>query len=332
MDDIRVIVPVYVDDLTLTSKSGAQITRIVKELAKRFELRDLGLTTSILGIKVERDRKSRTVFLSQPGYIHSILQRYKMNDSNPQPTPMIDGVRLSAKMSPSTPEEKEQMKKTPYREAVGKLLYLSIATRPDISYAVGVLCRYLENPGPKHWAAVKHLLKYLKGTAHLRLTYAPTSLPYLFTTHSDADLGGNPDNSRSTAGYVTRIGGGATSWSSRLQRHVALSSTESEYTTASATGTELMWTRYFLEELGFDVSRPSPLFLDNASAQQVVKNPEHQSTMKHVHRSWNWIRAQVHDGLIEVKHVPGNENVADIFTKPLGRIKFVRFRDELGLR
>lgn len=260
-----------------------------------------------------------------------MLQKYRMDASNPVSTPMAEGTRLSTSMSPSSQAELTQMKKTPYREAVGKLLYLSIATRPDISFAVGVLCRFLENPGPKHWAAVKHLLKYLKGTANLRLTYRPTASPYLFTTYSDADLGGNPDNSRSTAGFVLQIGDGAVSWGSRLQKHVSLSSTESEYTTASATGTEIMWLRYFLDELGFDTSKPSPLFLDNASAEQVVRNPEHQSTMKHVHRCWNWIRSHVADGFIEVRHVPGNENPADIFTKPLKRIKFVRFRDALGL-
>lgn len=93
----------------------------------------------------------------------------------------------------------------------------------------------------------------------------------------------------------------------------------------------MMWMRYFLEEVGYDMSQPSPLFLDSASALQVVKNPEHQSTMKHVHRSHHWIRNHVEVGDIRVQHVAGTENVADIFTKPLGRVTFEYLRGKLGL-
>jgi len=150
-------------------------------------------------------------------------------------------------------------------------------------------------------------------------------------THSDADLGGNVDNSRSTAGFVISVGGGAVLWSSRLQRYTALSSTESEYTTASATGCEIIWMREFLDEIGYDVSAPSTLFVDNNSAVLIAKNPEHQSTMKHVNRSYHWIREKVADGEIKVQHVAGTDNPADIFTKPLGHVKFARFREMLGL-
>ncbi|CCA77560.1 hypothetical protein PIIN_11537 [Serendipita indica DSM 11827] len=122
------------------------------------------------------------------------------------------------------------------------------------------------------------------------------------------------------------IGGGAVMWSSRLQRHTSLSSTESEYTTTSATGCEIIWMRSFLDEIGYDIaSYPSTLFVDNASAIQVAKNPENQSTMKHVHRSFNWIRERVANNEIRVAHVSGAVNVADVFTKPLGRIKFEQF-------
>jgi hypothetical protein len=235
-------------------------------------------------------------------------------------------------MSPVSTEEKDDMKSVPYREALGKLLYLSIATRPDISYAVGVLCRFSENPGREHWSALKRVIRYLKGTKDFKLTYGPeqaTDDP--FVTHSDADLGGNVDNSRSTAGFVISVGGGAVLWSSRLQRHTSLSSTESEYTTASATGCEIIWMREFLDEIGYDISSPSILFVDNNSAVQVAKNPEHQSTMKHVNRSYHWIREKVTDGEIKVVHIPGADNPADIFTKPLGVVKFTRFREMLGL-
>ena len=89
---------------------------------------------------------------------------------------------------------------------------------------------------------------------------------------------------------------------------------------------------YLLEELGYDVSRPSLLLVDNKSAIQVAKHPEHQSTMKHVHCAYHWICDLVDQKQIAISHVPGNENPADIFTKPLGRLKFTKFQDMLGLR
>ena len=184
----------------------------------------------------------------------------------------------------------------------------------------------------EHWRAAKRVLQYLKGTINMKLVYLLQSSPDLFTTFSNADLSGNPDNSRSTGGFAICIGGGATQWGSRLQPHVSLSSCESEYTTASKVSCEILWTRYLFEELGYDMTCPSLLFVDNKSAIQVLKHPEHQSTMKHVHRAYHWIREQVEQRTIAVCHVPGDENPADIFTKPLSRVKFVKFQEMLGLQ
>jgi hypothetical protein len=109
------------------------------------------------------------------------------------------------------------MRDKPYVSAVGALMYLAIATRPDIAHTVGVLCRFMSKPGPAHWKAAKHLFRYLRGSVDYRLTYAPDpSSSQLFTTYSDADHGGNPDNGRSTSAYVVKMGTGAVSWMSRL--------------------------------------------------------------------------------------------------------------------
>jgi len=166
----------------------------------------------------------------------------------------------------------------------------------------------------------------------MKLVYSRTTSPDLFTTYSDADLSGTRTTVAPRVASRSVSGGGATQWGSRLQPHVSLSSTESEYTTASKVGCEVMWTRYLFEDLGCDTSRPSPLLVDNKSAIQVAKHPEHQSTMKHVHRAYHWIRDHIAQGHIAVSHVPGNENPAELFTKPLGRVKFSKFRTMLGLR
>ncbi|CCA76763.1 hypothetical protein PIIN_10750 [Serendipita indica DSM 11827] len=252
-DSVKIIVPVHVDDLLLASKSSEAIQMVKDELKARFKIHDQGPTSFLLGVKLERDRQSHTISLSQPAYIEQILETYKMQDCNGADTPMAEKPLLSTKDSPQTEQEKLEMRNVPYREALGKLIYLATATRPDISYAVGVLCWFSKNPGQAHWLALKRVLQYLRKTTNYKLTYGlkPDS-DELFTTHSDADLGGNADNTRSTAGFVMSIGGGAVMWSSRLQRHTSLSSTESEYTTASATGCEMIWMRSFLNEIGYN--------------------------------------------------------------------------------
>jgi len=166
----------------------------------------------------------------------------------------------------------------------------------------------------------------------MRLVYSQSPTPDLFTTYSDADLSGNPNNSHSTSRFAICMGGGAIQWGSCLQPHVSLLSTESEYTTASKVGCEVIWMKYLFKELGYDVSCPAPLLLDNKSAIQVAKHPEHQSTMKHVHRAYHWICEQAKQRQIAVSHVPGTKNPADIFTKPLGRLKFTKFCSMLGLQ
>jgi hypothetical protein len=183
----------------------------------------------------------------------------------------------------------------------------------------------------EHWLAAKCVLWYLKGTINMRLVYLPQSSPDLFTTYSDADLSGNPDNSHSTGGFAICIGGGAVQWGSCLQPHVLLSSTESEYTTASKVSCEMIWMQSLFEQLGYDMMCLSPLLVDNQLAIQVLKHPDHQSTMKHIHCAYHWICKQVKQQVIAVSHVPGDENPADIFTKPLGHVKFTKFRDMLRL-
>src|ERR1700743_1607588 len=148
------------------------------------------------------------------------------------------------------------------------MMYLAVSTRPDIAYAVGVLARFSSNPGTTHWAAVKHLFRYLKGTLDYKLVYAPDPFSLfpssLFVAYSDADHGGCKDSGRSTGAYIVKMGTGAVSWSSKLQSIVALSTTEAEYVSAVSAGTEICWLRSLFTELGFNLmSSPSPLFIDN---------------------------------------------------------------------
>jgi hypothetical protein len=154
----------------------------------------------------------------------------------------------------------------------------------------------------------------------------------LFVTYTDADHGGNPDNGRSTGGYAIIIGGGAVSWSSRLQPVVSLSTTEAEYIAAVEAGKEIIWMRNLLTEFGFNITSPSPLLIDNNSAVTVAKNPEHHGRMKHLDLRYHWLRDTVEAGHISPIHIPTTVQAADIFTKPLKRQKIDVCIGLLGLQ
>jgi len=230
---------------------------------------------------------------------------------------MDPGIKLSSAMSPTTPEETAAMKNVPYMSAVGSIMYLSVATHPDIAYAVGVQCHFNQNPGMAHWKAVTHLFRYLKGTMDHQLVFAPSSSSELFESFSDADHAGNADNGKSTSGYLVRMGTGTISWSSKLQTIVALSTTEAEYVAAVHAGKEIIWFHQFLTELGYSFNTPSILHLDNQSAISVSKDPEHHGRMKHLDLRFFWLRDKVTAGSISPPFVPTSDMAADLLTKPL---------------
>jgi hypothetical protein len=175
-------------------------------------------------------------------------------------------------MAPSSPMDIAFMQTVPYVSAVGALMFLAIAMHPDIAQAVGVLCRFMSNPGPEHWKAVKHLFCYLHGSVDLCLTYAPDpSSPDLFCMYSDADHSGNPDNGCSTSAYMLKIGTGMISWSSKLQSIVAVSTTEAEFVAAISAGQETIWMHQFLSDLGYSFSGPSLVLMEISWAFRLAR-------------------------------------------------------------
>ncbi|KAG8976249.1 hypothetical protein FRC05_004499 [Tulasnella sp. 425] len=332
-EDIKVIVPVFVDDLTLVSKSKAKIKEVKEALAKVFKLRDLGPTTFLLGMQITRDRSTRTLHLSQRQYVVDLLERFGMSDCAPVTTPMEPGLKLTKDTCPTTQAEINEMRNIPYLNTVGALNYLAIATRPNISYTVGKLARFNSNPGMQHWKAVKHLLQYLQGTKDMKLTYAPDpKVASIFKTYTDSDFAGDKENGKSTNGYIVKVGTGAVSWASKLQGVIAKSSTEAEFYGASFAGTEIKWLRNLLQELGYSFPKPSPLFVDNQSTIQVLNDAVHHSRMKHIPVAEFWIRDEVSKAMsISVHYCPTEEMPADLLTKALTRQTVVDLRERMGL-
>ena len=140
-------------------------------LSSQFDMKDLGESNYILGIKLSWDQKNRMLGLSQVGYIDKIRAKFSMQNSKKWLLPFRHGVPLSDDQRPKTLEEEKTVRQVPYASAVGSLMYAMLCTRPDICYSVGIVSRYQSNLGPKHWEVVKHILKYLRRTRDYMLVY-----------------------------------------------------------------------------------------------------------------------------------------------------------------
>ena len=251
---------------------------------------------------------------------------------HPVSTPLDTGLRLSKDQAPQTHEERSEMSKLPYSQLVGALMYLAIATRPDIAHAVGVLSRFSSNPGMPHWKALKHLCRYVQGTKDFKLCYEPDpTCKEPFSTYADADYAGDIDTRRSTSGMVVKMGTGAISWASKLQPVVTLSTTEAEYISATSAAQEILWLRNLFQEIGYEIEGASSLYLDNQSAIAVSKNPEHHGRMKHLDLRHYWLRDVVKEGKIDVKYIPTASMPADIMTKSLPKATVELMRKMHGL-
>ena len=177
-------------------------------------MKDLGPTQHILGMKIVRERIKRKLWLSQEKYIERVLERFNIKSVKPVSTPLASHLKLSKQMCPTTKVEKEGMAKVPYSSAVGSLMYAMMCTRPDIAHAIGVVSRFLENPGKEHWEAVKWILGYLRGTTRDCMCFKGSD-PIL-KGYTNADMAGDLDNRKSTTGYLFTFSGGAISWKSKL--------------------------------------------------------------------------------------------------------------------
>ena len=229
----------------------------------KFQTKDLGSAKLCLGLNITRDRQQWKVWIDQQKYIVETLEKFNMKICNPMKTPADPNQKLNKSMWPATEDEKRKMRGVPYMEAVGCLVFISQATRPDTSYGVHNVARFNSNPGTAHWNAVKRIFRYLKGTTNQKLEFSKDgSLP--IHGYKDSNWAGNEDTRGSTAGYVFYFQNGPILWATKRQTTVALSSTEAEYMTACQ---EALWWRKIQAELQPQLShQPKTINMDNCGA------------------------------------------------------------------
>jgi hypothetical protein len=256
-----------------------------------------------------------------------------MTKAGPAYSPTIPGTKLSVKQAPSTLKDTAFMLTVPYQCAVGTLMHIAIYTHLDISKAVQTVAQFMANPRHAHWAAVKHILSYLKTTKSLQLTLNSGSPnPGQILAYCNANHTSSVDHTRSTLGYVIFIGCGAVLWSAKKQTTTALSTGKAEYYMAVYAGQEIMWMWQLLANVGYPQAEGTTLRSDSTSAlKNIVTSDEVSNQRKHIRIAYHWLHKAVKANFVSPKFIPGVDNTADILTKGLDCTAHKRHVLNLGL-
>jgi hypothetical protein len=321
-------IAIWVDDCVIVAPMDS-IGSIKAALSRHLKMTDDGPLSWFLSIKACQDLDKGTLSLSQEPSISALAKKHGLLNARRIETPM--DTRLQKAQTPITEEERTFLADKNYRSLVGSLMYF-LFTRPDISYAVHQLTRQVADPRPDHWRAAQRVLRYLSCTRSRALTFRRSPAPFEFIGYSDADWAGDKGNRRSTSGVIFMLGGAAVMWKCKLQTCVALSTCEAELNALTEAVREAMWLKRLGHELfPQDELQPIVIHEDNKAALLVAENHRFSERTKHVAVKYFFIRDCVHDNIIVIIYCPTTDMIADIFTKPLGKIIFSRLCHRLGI-
>jgi hypothetical protein len=292
----------YVDDiLTIDNSSSAQ-KHLVEALKRKFKITE-GESSWLLGMAIESNQHG--IAISQTKYIKQIIAEYGLESSRTVTTPTSQT---------SDNKDLQPVDRIEFLKMVGSLIYASVITRPDISFAVSKAGRASSNPNTSHWKGAKHIFRYLQGTTDLKISYSKSGNAELIG-YSDSDYAGDTETRRSTSGWVFILAGAAVSWASKRQPTTALSTTEAEYMAVCSAVQESIYLRTIIKELGLIVDKPTRIWMDNQSAIKLGENAFSNKRAKHIDIRYHFTREKVEEGVIDLKYIETTKMVADILTK-----------------
>lgn len=313
---------IYVDDINVASESDRMIQDCEKTLKEDFEINNLGEIENYLGLRVERDADG-IYSINQTAYINRVVAEFELTNAKTSPCPL----------SPSYGKSREEYllpDNKAYQKAIGCLLYISVNTRPDISAAVSILAQKVCGPTYEDWNEIKRTLKYLKGTAAIKLKLGTAGSRDELEGYADANFAENRGR-KSNSGYIFMLFGAAISWSCKRQTCVAMSSTESEFIALSEACKEAQWLRRLLSDFQLEVVSPTIIHEDNQSCLEQIKEEKFSDRSKHVDTRVYFVKDHVDKGEVRCIYCPTEDMLGDMLTKPLSGPRLMKLRKLCGL-
>ena len=239
-----------------------------------------------------RDRVARTITMCQSKYIRDVLKRFAMDDCKSIGTPLDVNSKLLKLTDEEYVAEAQSMVEVPYKQAVGSLTYAMIGTRHHLAFPISVVSQHMAKSGSKHWAAVKRIMRYLKGTCDVKLCLEGHNI--VLSGYSDADYAGDTNDRRSTTGYMFKVGTGAVLWNSKRQQTTATSTVEAEYMATSHSTKEAIWLRQLMADVGCTQDGPTTIMCDKRACHlrrtQLIIHVRStlMCNITSFARSWSW--------------------------------------------
>ena len=321
LDNGMVILLTFVDDMLLVSNNEIEKNKIKTNLKERFRMKDLGDISKFLGIDFSVTGNS--ISMSQCKYIEKLLTVFGMENCKPKNTP--SEMDVNKQNNKSLDESQHKI----YRQIVGGLIYIMCSTRPDLAFIVTILSQHMSNPSEGDLVMAKHVLRYLKGTKDWILVFRKSGAPISINGCCDSDWA-NSEDRKSISGYCFNIfnNGPLISWKTRKQPTVALSTCEAEYISLVSAIQEGKYLKSLISEItGLNLN--CQMNCDNQGTIALAKNPIKQQRTKHVDIKYHFIRDEIYKGSVNISYIPSEENLADIFTKPISSNKLRRFKNDI---
>jgi hypothetical protein len=265
-------------------------------------------------------------------YVNDVLRRFNMHETKPVSTSCEAGLHISGDGSPNKDKRDPEVIRN-YQACVGFLMYLSVLTRGDCSFAINQTARFMNNSGPSHIAAVKRILRYIARTASLGLTYGKSDDAQEannLNASADADHAG-VDDRRSLSRWCVMLNGAMISWASKRQPVTAINSPESEFYSVSQCTVECVYLHRLMEQIGYAQKSPTLIAQDNMTCIYLTQGDRMCHKAKHLDTRMYKVRELSSGDNPEVKlwKIDGSDQPSDIFTKALPRVSFDRCRSKI---
>lgn len=349
--DQKIIIATHVDDLLIFGENEQKIKNLFHDLSdiSDLEIKDLGNVSEFLSIQIIRS--DRSIYITQESYLQRLLIRFNKENVKLRQIPLQHGTKLSKNDQTATAKDTNL-----FQQQIGSLIYLSTFTRPDITYAVNLLSRFMANPSPEHFSSLDHLWGYLSQSKQIGLLYQLNASSQARSIKSDqstsvrsdqikligstdADWGGDLDSRRSTTGYIFLLQLNknycAISWLSKLQPTVALSSAEAEFMAYRESTKQSIYLIQFIKEIKqlFDILSDGTvtIYSDSQSAIQLSKNPTYHARTKHIDIQYYFVREKVEAKQIQLQYQNTSCLLADCLTKAINAEKIRDFLAQANL-
>jgi hypothetical protein len=312
---------IYVDDMIMAASSKTLLDELVEMLTLKFKSRVLGEPSYFLGMNLCYDKVAGTVLMSQQTYVEAVVEKYQLQSVLPKSLPLAPGVML-------VKDQGEIMQQPDlYGSLVGALLFVAVCTRPDVSFAVGLLSRFVSNPTMVHWKVAVNVLAYLKGTKGKGIVLGGREGNGKIVGYADSDWGTDTDDRISVSGGVVYWGSSILTWFSRKQSMISLSTAEAESHALVDVAKEIIHIQRLIQEVhNFleigDVQMPE-ICTDNQPAIDAVVNGKGRT--KHYDLRIKYLAEGINREWFKIGWVSTEDNVADIFTKVLRTTRFRMF-------